>query len=194
MPNMRKTPPLVQWSLRELLVLVFFVGLASASLPLAGGIVWSVTLMLSFFLCTGLAILSFVSRRELQAFAMGFVIPVVVYAGVVLALGQSELDPYSGKLLTSHALRPVFELVVTRKYVDTETGKEIPNYDSRIAVGGGMGGSMSVVGLSEDLNRPTFMGFGHLLFALAFGYVGGKFALAVYRRRKRDHARADAPA
>lgn len=187
---MGKSRPLLQWSLRELLVLVLFVGLAFTSLPLAGGIVWSVTVMLSFFLCTGMAIVCFVGRHELRAFAIGFVIPVVAYACLVLTLGQSELDPYSGRLVTSQALRPVFDAVVTTKWVDTWTGKEVPSDDPRVAAqqagGGGMSGAG--VGLSESLNRPTFMGFGHLLFALAFGYVGGKFAVAVYRRQHDGHS------
>jgi hypothetical protein len=188
---MGKSRPLVQWSLRELLVLVFFAGLAFASFPLAGGIVWSVTVMLSFFVCTGLAILCFVGRRELRAFSIGFVIPVVAYACVMLAVGQNELDPYNGKLLTSRALRPVYETVVTRKWVDLLTQKEVPSDDPRVATQQTMGGVMTGVGLSESLDRPPFMALGHLLFALAFGYVGGKFAVAVYRRQQRGDSHAE---
>ncbi len=184
-----KSRPLVQWSLRELLVLVLFAGLAFASFPLAGGVVWSITVMLSIVLCTGLAIAAVVGRYQMQAFARGFVIPVVAYACVLLAMGQGELDPYSGRLLTSKALRPVFESVVTRKWVNVITGKEVPNYvPPTNAVG------MGPVQASENLDRPSFMGFGHLLFALAFGYVGGKFAVAIYRRQQDDDARADADA
>ncbi|MEX2112825.1 MAG: hypothetical protein WD845_06535, partial [Pirellulales bacterium] len=170
-------------------MLVFFAGLAFASFPLAGGIVWSVTVMLSFFLCTGLAIVCFVGRRELRAFAIGFVIPVIAYACVLLAMGQNEMDPYNGRLLTSRALRPVFETVVTRKWVDLLTGKEVRNDDPRVATEKAVGGAG--VGLSESLDRPSFMGFGHLLIALAFGYVGGKLAVAVYRRQRSGNSRAE---
>jgi hypothetical protein len=188
---MGKSRPFVQWSLRELLVLVLFVGLALASFPLAGGIVWSVTVMLSFFLCTGMAIVAFVGRHEQQAFAIGFVIPVVTYACVLLVMGQNELDPYNGKLVTSQALRPVFESVVTRKWVDLLTQKEVPNDDPRVITQQAGGMVTSGVGLSESLDRPSFMGFGHLLFALVFGYVGGKFAVAVYRRQRRGDSYAE---
>lgn len=178
-----RSRPAVQWSLRELFILVTFAGLGLASLRLAG-VVGAITEFLSIILCFALGIIAFVGRNEAQAFAIGFLVPVIAYAGILLAAGKSELDPWDGKLPTSLALRPLFESVTTRKWINFGTGQEVPDYDPTKAPPG------TPVGMREQPDRPTFMLLGHVLIALLFGYVGGKFAVAVYRRQRQDSAPA----
>ena len=58
-----------QLSLRELLLVVLFVGLGLASLR-AGGLVASITVFLAIILTMCMAIVAFVGRQRLQAFAI----------------------------------------------------------------------------------------------------------------------------
>jgi len=171
------------------MILVLFAGLGMASLRI-GGVVGSITVFLAIVLCMGLGIVAFVGRNEPQAFAIGFLVPVIAYAAIVLAAGTSELDPYSGRLPTTRALGPVYESVVTRTWFDLTTGQEVPNYDPEknqqagVAMAGFRGGR--TVGGREQPDRRTFMLLAHVLVALAFGYVGGKFAIFVYLRQRQE--------
>ena len=182
----RSSQSAVQWSLRELMILVLFAGLGMASLRM-GGVVGSITVFLAIVLCMALGIVAFVGRNEPQAFAIGFLVPVIAYAAIVLAVGSSELDPYDGRLPTTRALGPLYESVVTRTWIDLTTGQEIPNYVPAknqqagffVAGFGGIVGGRQVTS-REQPDRRTFMLLAHPLIALAFGYVGGKFAIFVY--------------
>ncbi len=178
------------FSLRELLFVVLFAGLGLAALR-AGGLLASLTLMLAITMTMCFAIVAFVGRRQLQAFAIGFLVPVVTYAGIVWAVGVSELDPYSGELPTSQLLQPVFEVIVTQAWVNITTGKIDPGYDpatdpNRNLGGGGGGGfsGSSPMRISELPDRQTFMCLGHVLIAMIFGYAGAKFAVGVHRRQR----------
>ena len=168
----------LQFSLRELLIVVLFAGLGLASLR-TGGIIGSIVVMLAIVVTTAFAIVAFVGRHSSQAFAIGFVIPVILYAVVVLAVGKSELDPYAGRLLTSRLLRPMFGLIAKKIWTNVATGQVVPDYDpttdpNRFA---------SPMGLSESPDRPTFMSLGHVLFDMLLGYAGARFALLVYRKQ-----------
>ncbi len=174
-----------QFSLRELLFVVLFAGLGLASLR-AGGVLGSITVFLAIVLTICLAIMAFVGRGQLQAFAIGYLIPVVAYAAIVLAVGKSELDPYEGKLPTSQLLKPMFRAIAKQTWINVMTGEVVPDYDpasvpNRMSGGGG-GFSGSQMGLSEYPDRPTFMSLGHMIIAIMFGYAGGKFGVAVHRR------------
>lgn len=179
----------VQWSLRELLVVVLVAGLGLASLRL-GGVVGAITILLAIVLCMALGIVVFVGRREPQAFAIGFLVPVIVYAAIVLVAGRYELNPHIGVLPTTRAMSPIFESMVARTDVNIKTGQEVPELKAQDAIGAtSQGGGMATVGLSELRDRKTFMLLAHTLMGLAFGYVGGKFAVFVYRRQRREPAR-----
>ncbi len=177
----------LQVSLRELLFVVLFAGLGLASLR-AGGFVASCTVFLAIVVTMCLAIVAFVGRYTTQAFAIGFLIPVITYGVAVLAVGKSELDPYEGKLPTSRLLLPIFQAMAKQTWTNAWTGEVVPDYDPATdpnragAGGGGFGGSP--VALSESPDRPTFMSLGHILFAMMFGYTGAKFAVIVYRKQR----------
>lgn len=162
-----------QFTLRELLFAVMFLALGLASLR-AGGVLASITILLAIVLSMGMAIIAFVGRGELQAFAIGFLIPVIAYAASILAIGRSEFDPYEGKLPTSRLLLPVYQAIVQEEWIDS-TGKVVPKNWT--------GTFNNRPGLKETPDRTTFMSLAHVLIAMLFGYAGARFAVVVYRRR-----------
>lgn len=118
----------LQFNLRELLFIVLFTGLGLGSLRV-GGMLASAFVCVAVTMCLAIAIIAFVGRDHLKSFAIGFMIPLVAYGAAHFAIGESELDPYRGKLPTTQLLRPMFDSIVTRTWIDTSTGKELPNYD-----------------------------------------------------------------
>ena len=183
-----------QFSLRELLFVVLFAGLGLASLR-AGGVVASCTVFLAIVVTMCLAIIAFVGRNTTQAFAIGFLIPVIAYGVAILAVGKSELDPYEGKLPTSKLLLPAFRVMAKQTWTNVLTGEVVPDYDpatdpNRVGAGGG-GFAGSPMGLLESPDRPTFMSLGHILIATMFGYAGAKFAVIVHRKQRNVGPRCD---
>lgn len=170
-----------QFTLRELLFAVLFVALGLASLR-AGGVLASITIMLAIVLSMGMAIIAFVGRGELQAFAIGFSIPVVAYAATIAAAGSSEFDPTEGNLPTSKMLLPLFNTMTQEIWIDDLTGEVIPDFDPAKDTYRGSAGFGSAV-RSNYPDRQTFMTVGQVLAAMFFGYTGGKFAVLIYRRR-----------
>lgn len=188
-----------QLSLRELLAIVLFAGLGLASLR-AGGVFASIVNFGAMVLTVCFAIIAFVGREQLRVFAIGFLIPVVAYAGIVLTVGKSELDPYEGKLATSQLLRPLFRMIAKPIWTNTLTGEVVPDYNPAKDPnrggggmgGGGMGGlAGSPMGYSESPDRSTFMSLAHVLVAMMFGYAGGRFAVAVHCRQRDGRPRSD---
>lgn len=176
---------LPQISLRELLAMVLFAGLGLASLR-TGGLIASITTIVAivFLMCT--AILAVVGRGQGRIFATGFLIPVVIYGGIVFAAGDKELDPYNGRLPTSRILQTLWPVLATQTWTDLRTGQVVPNYNPAVhGPMGGMGGMARAMSL-ETPDRPTFMSLGHILWATIFGYGGARFALAVYRQQQKE--------
>jgi hypothetical protein len=162
-----------QLSVRELMLVVFIVGLGLAGLSM-GGWIASITMLFLMMSVTALTIAAFVGHGELRCFAIGFVISWIAYVVPHALVGSSELDPY-GKLATTRLWLPVYERLVRREFVDFQTGKVIPNYDPANPPKG-MGG-MGMGGMKEAPDRAEFMMLAHALFAAAFAYAGGKFAV-----------------
>jgi hypothetical protein len=185
-----------QISLRELLIVVVFAAFAFAALR-TGGILHSVAVMFAIVVTMALAIVAFVGRNTTQAFAIGFLIPVIAYAVTVLVLGKSELDPYSGKLPTSKLLLPLNRMMAKQNWINLSTGQVVLDYDPKndpnYPTSGAYYGA-SPMGISETPDRATFMSTGHILFALMFGYAGAKFAVWVYHRRPKVGPLSDKPA
>jgi hypothetical protein len=171
-----------QFSLRELLTLVAFAGLGLASLKL-GGIVGSLFLVLPILLCMGFTIRAFVDHRHRQAFAIGFIVCVVVYAAPVLSNRERSYDPYDGNpydsiFPTSRLLLSIYPTFVGERWIDARTGERIRDYDP----------SQTTSGIAR-IRIPDlimFMTIGHTLWAMLFGYAGGKFALLTYNRYLND--------
>lgn len=173
-----------QFTIRELMSVVLFAAVGIAGLT-TGGVVASAIVGLAIVATTCFAIVAFVGREQLRSFAIGFVIPVIAYAATVLSIGITELDPYAGKLPTTQLLRPAFQLIVRKSWVNMFTGQPVPNYNPATAPssgGGGFGGTPPI-GLVETPDRTTFMSLAHAILAMIFGYAGAKFALWIHRRQ-----------
>ena len=188
----------IRISLRELLVLVALIGVGCAALKSASSTWWTALSALALLAVMGFALVAALDRGARQAFALGFVICVSVYA-VLLATQASiggsgtstsqEFDHYSGYLPTTRLLGPLFEAIASSSYHDKQTGEVIPNYDPSQAAsgglgGGGFGGMGSGVSAAETPERHSFMRIGHLLWSLLLGYVGGHVGRAIYLRRQ----------
>jgi hypothetical protein len=191
-------------SLRQMLVFVAAIALAIASLKYANDVwlaVVATVLMPALFISLIVAV---VDRGPRQAFAIGFAIIIVAY-GTTLLTGTSgfggdlnsknvEFDQWAGRLPTTRLLRYVHAAVQTSGYFDNVTGKELPNYDpanppNRFR---GVGGFAPGVSYRESPPRGKFMPIGHMWWALLLGYLGGVFAMFVYRRRLRDEEKLPA--
>ncbi|UUO07036.1 hypothetical protein M4951_01690 [Blastopirellula sp. J2-11] len=172
----------MSYSLRELMVVALIAGLGLATLN-AGGWLASGMIFLAMVLLMGLAIVALVGNGIERAYAIGFVIPAICYGVLVWSGGNRELDPYESQLPASHLLQPLFQAMAKTTWVDIFSGKEIPKPKAPTASSGGfLGVGVSQGVPKESINRETFMKTGHLLFALAMGYAGAKFAVAVDRR------------
>ena len=172
-----------QFSVREGLILVFVTAFAVAGLS-SGGIAGSLFLILSFTIVTAFAITAFVARGHLRSYSIGFIVPALLYATVLFVAGETELDPYDGKLPTTSLVKPLFESMVKTGYVDPTTGKVVQDYDPTKPFGGMGGGGMGGGGVTlvEIPNRTTFMSLAHAILVLIFGYVGAKFATFVFEK------------
>lgn len=169
----------IQFTLRELLVVIAFAALGLAALS-TGGVIGSIVVSLAMIVTMGLAIVAFVGRRSRQAFAIGFLIPVIVNATVMLVAGKSEFDLYAGQLPTTRLLRPMCAMVF--KVAWYQGGIFIPGYDRDNDPNHGAG--------MTYLNSPqheTFMKLGHILIAMTLGYAGAKFAVIVHRRESKEN-------
>jgi len=193
-------------SLRELLVLVALVALAIVSLKYASeswvAIVAAVT-MLAFFVAT---IVAAVDRGPRQAFAIGFALTMAGYAMIVMnstinmhngGTKKIEFDQWEGRLPTTRLLRYLHMAVEDNKWIDFQTGKEIPDYDpnnppasvtATPVKGAGARGLMlgARVSFVESPPSEVFMPIGHCWWGLLLGYLGGLLAAFVYHRRMRD--------
>ncbi len=184
-----------QLTIREFLLLVVFVAVGVAGLT-TGGLFASLVIGVAIVVTTAIAIVAFVGRNRLRFWAIGFLIPVIVYASTVLAVGSSELDPYGGKLPTTKLLQPLFELVVKREYVNLITGDLVPDYDPATNAGSGGGGfAGSPISMSlETPDRTTFFSLGHVLLAMICGYAGAKFAVWIDRGQSTERRPLEPPA
>ena len=96
-------------------------------------------------------------------------------------------------------MRPVRHLIVTQKYVDLATGKELENYVVRPGDGNLMGidsnyrkqsalpiaGGMPTVGTYSFPQGSDVLAIGHLLWSVILGLAGAQFAGFVYSQNER---------
>jgi len=176
-----------QLTLRELMLGILFIGSGCAGL-LTGGVMATIVLGVALIVTIGVAIVALVGRDELRAAAIGFLVPVIVYAASIFAAGSSELDPSEGKLPTTKLIQPAHQLVVRAEWVNLMTGEPVPDYDPTTTAPTGPYGANRFaappVGLKETPDRTTFMSVAHALLAMVFAYAGSKFAVYVYRRQR----------
>jgi hypothetical protein len=173
----------IQVSLRELLLIVALVSVGLASLKV-GGLLATCFVIASLLLFMAAAITAIVDRGLRQKFAIGMVVAAVVYALVVFGAAASR-PPVA--LPMSQWLSTWYEAIAERTWVDSFSGKELPGFDpARHGLNG-------VHLESEHPDPATFRLVGHILWAFALGYAGGKFAQHTYAHRGRDSEAAELP-
>lgn len=172
-----------QLSLRELQGLVVFSAVGIAAL-MQGGILTSILLSIAIVVATAFAIVACIAHGNLRTVAIGFLVPVIVYAAMLQALGPLELDPYEGRLPTTKLMLPVFELVAKHEYRDLSSGEILYRYDPAKYGRSNGGFGASTVAVHESPDRMHFMSSAHVLFAMMCGYCGAKFALWIAQRQQ----------
>ena len=180
-------------SLWELFLVLGLVAVGCASLKYAGDVWWIVlsSAMLAGFLAA--AVVAVVGRGPMQARAIGFVLCVAIYLLLVWSAplnndrtASREFDPYTGHLPTTKLLGRLHAALSTQTWVDSVTGRPIPNFDPHA----GMGLNIFSV---DSINLSHFMAIGHLLWAFLLGYLGSRLAawIDARRRQQQDGVAAD---
>jgi hypothetical protein len=176
-------------SLRELLLLVALVAMALASIRYASS-TWRTavyTITMAVFIWG--AIVAIIDRGPRQAFAIGLVLTMMIYAvlvrnGVREARTENrELHPDLGRLPTTWVSRYIYRPVTTVRWFDRTPGSrraELVNYDPNNPPPGVL---RAIRDTDIDPLPDLFMQIVHCWWALLLGYLGGRFAGLVYIRR-----------
>lgn len=199
----------MRFSLREMLVAFAAVPVAFVALLYATWwSAWVVTLATAAVILLALD-RALVGRGERRIRGLAFAVPAIVYATLVLwseNRPNQELDPYSGRMTTSTALKTPFEWVAGKRsyFRDPTTGvvtKTQPPGTELFHGGGFGGGGVSIGGgfpkyveYVEVPRRQDFMTIGHCLWTLLLGYVCSRYAAwVVERRRAQDNVEQRLP-
>src|SRR5688572_21478366 len=122
-------------SLRELLLLIAMVALAIASMKYAST-AWRTcvyTITMAIFMWA--AVIAVIDRGPRQAFAIGMVLLMLIYAVLVIngavtrSGGNREMHPRSGRLPTTIIVKQLFPRTEKVEWVDHRTYDVLPNYD-----------------------------------------------------------------
>ena len=169
-----------QFTLRELFALSLLVGSAIAALKL-GGFAASAFLGIAFLSVCAVAIHATVNPDK-RPFSMGFLIPMGLYGCILLSSGGIELGTF-GRLATTRLLRVVHTQLVQNVWISSTDGHtypvDQPLPDERKAELAG--GQMQMAKVPE---LRTFLICGHTALAILLGYIGGKYAAILRRRRE----------
>lgn len=196
---------ILRFSLGEILLVALATSLGMAALR-TGGLFAAAYLFGAVVLSAIVLVTAIVGRGAPQAFAVGCLIGVSVYGGVLYWYGDEEFDPDRGELLTTRGAKPVFNAIRDLYYVDAFSGREATPDESRTISGYEFVpishwdrnlkdvpfGDASRVASPRDIYwsigvRPAsrdFMQVFHLLAALTLGYGAGKLGAGLYRRRQ----------
>ena len=170
-----------RFSSRELLLLVAFVAFAIASLKYANEICQIAVTMLALIVLIGAVIIAIFDRGTRQAIAMGMVIAIAIYGGLIVLV---EFAEFTGgrttrytRFPTNRILEYLYAGIQKTVWIDRNTGEMIPDEERNIRAFARPPRRMEVPNLEE------FMTIGHTWWALLWGYLGGRFARFVYVRR-----------
>jgi len=141
----------LRFSILELLMLVTFVGLTLAGVMFGPPVSW-IALALTIVLLHATAIDAFVAPARRRSFAIGFILPSIVYIGITISVGQTEYAAQLGKLPTTQLLQNILK----------------PAYV--------FGVSPSIDSALRQTNALSVIPLGQLGFACLFGYLGGWYA------------------
>jgi hypothetical protein len=207
---MLRLPDSLRFSLGELLLVALAAGIGMAALR-SGGLLASAYLFAAIVLIVLMIVAALVGRGAGRAFAVGFLVGVAVYGGVLYWYGDGEFDPELGRLLTTRGARPVYVAVREVYYIDVFTRREADAVEAAAAAERGLSqlgywnksvsGPIASTLVAKVGNvywdpevrpaRREFMQVFHLLAALTLGYVAGKFGAGLVRRRGAAPSAAD---
>lgn len=170
----------MRFSLRELLIVLTVACLAVPALLFAGPVVKGIAVTGVGAAMLAAAIHAAIDTGRRRALAVGFLIPAVAYAGMLLLAGSPEHDPYKGKFWTSKVMQqPLAWATADRSYYVDFQGKRTkqPPPAPRGGGGGGFGGGFGgAFAYREIPARDDLMPVAHCLWTLLFGYLGMKYA------------------
>jgi hypothetical protein len=174
------------------MIVVALVALAIASLIYANQ-EWAMLVSAAIFLALLAAILTaLIDRGFRQAFAIGFGVTLVACS---LPFAWSSV---TGSLPTDRVIRRIYDGIGRVEFIDSRTDEVITDFKPSNPslpfppVGRGYD---PAVGYAISVDVPPehlFLAIGHRWFALLLAYLGGLFALFVYRRRMRDEQKLPA--
>ena len=180
---------LFRLSLQEMLILLAVVAMAIGSLRYATD-AWLAMVMAVALVAFLVAVVeAAVDRGSRQAFALGFVLCMVIYTYLVAAapLGfdvqkwarlSPEMNLHEGRLPTTFMLRQLYAKVHQDRWIDPTTGQEIVDFDPNSVFARAGSAVRKTVPRAE-----VFGPIGHCWWALVLGYLGGWIARFVYLRR-----------
>jgi len=157
-------------TIRELLLITAFLATSCAALKYAGNTWWAALFLASFLAVISAGVIAIAERGRRQAAAAGFVFCFCAYAIAIWS------DAGRDRLPTTLLLRQLYPLFATSKWLDMRTNEVVPDYDPQTP--------SKYVTIAYEQSEYTFHDIGHLLFALAFGYCGARFASWIYLRRE----------
>lgn len=183
----------LQFSLAELFVVAFYLCVAVAAAKAGGLLAW-LTAEATIVLFFAFAVAAIFARGVARAFAVGFVIGAAAHGLFLVYFGASEFSPEEAQLPYSKIVAPVWTALEPEAYVSLATGQDVPpsevqtilrEYDSghreiRLQTADG-----ATVRKVVRLSREDFMLVAHSLGAAAAGYLTGKLATILVRRRER---------
>jgi len=179
-----------RFTFRGLLVFTAFIALTLASMRF-GGWLANVTLSCIALWLSGLLIIALVDRARRRAYAIGFLVPVIVYGGIHGSTNRDQLSTHDTFTLpTTRAFQRYYRSVAVTKWIDRE-GNETADFDPsspwepKPSEGDWKSEAVSMT-IRDKPDGPTFMLLGHSLLAITLGFLGSRFALYVYDSQDHD--------
>jgi hypothetical protein len=163
-----------RYTIRELALVISFLAVACAALKYASEVWWLVLSASALLGIMAAAVMAVADRGRRQAMAAGFVVCVVIY----MAVSRSESQDWS--LPTTKVLQWVYESMAIITWRSAIHGEIVLDYEPSE-----LNPNLFMVPESS-INRTQLIQIGHLLFAIAFGYLGSRFAGWIYQRRARE--------
>ncbi|MEX2173777.1 MAG: hypothetical protein WD872_05400 [Pirellulaceae bacterium] len=172
----------IRFSIWELLLLTACVAAGLTCLKYADRNIWLV-LANAVPVCLAIAaVIALADRGRRQAIAGGFAICLAIYLALLMNTGSAA----RGRWATEMMLDRLHKSMMTQKWIDGQTREDIGNPPWPTAMLGNVAGV-------QVPNSGVFRAIGHMLWALLFGYLGGRFAEWLYWRRQSVAAPAREP-
>ncbi len=154
-------------SIAELLAIFAFVALTMGGLTTIASISWLAT-SINLVAVLAFTVSAIVAVGPHRAFAISFLVPVIIYWGIVLTISNNELGIFSGKLPTSQLFQDYFLR---------------PSYQT---------GALSGTDVQQRRDHAeSLMPCGHMAVSVALGYLAGKYGQLSTRRPASDEVQSE---